>query len=323
MIMDVVIEARGPVGRWHLGVPVGQPPGRDEGTVAFNATELAGAGPGPAVPLHTAMTAELPRAESVGVRLPEYRGKSLIPVLSWLIVNRLAAPGAEAAWYLQKQQGPASCAALLSELGWQGVRHKREGRLVRITGTPPATAELPEAKGFTATIGTRELGFIADYGVFSPGSVDRGTELLAEIALKQAPVETLADIGVGYGALAVGLVRNGIAGRAVATDVDCLALWLAMRNAAANGVELKVSCTPDPLQTEMTRLTVCNVPTHIDAAQSTEFMQALAQRTRAGGTLLAVVHAALESRYTVHLERAALKVRRHPGPAHVVLEAEG
>ena len=319
--MDGRAEPLGPVRRWHLGTPVGDAPDQGEATVAFTAAELSAA-PGPAVPLHTAMSAELPRAESVGVRLPEYRGKSLVPLLSWLIVHRLAAPGAEVAWNLHKQQGPASCAALLTELGWQGVRHKREGRLVRITGTPPATAELPAAKAFTATIGARELGFLADYGVFSPGCVDSGTELLAEIALKQTPVEALADIGVGYGALAVGLVTNGIAGRAVATDVDCLALWLAERNAAANGVDLKVSCTPDPLKVETTRLTVCNVPTHIDAAQSAELMQALAQRALSGGTLLAVVHASLESRYVAHLERAALAVRRHPGPTHVVLEAQ-
>jgi ribosomal protein L11 methylase PrmA len=117
------------------------------------------------------------------------------------------------------------------------------------------------------------------------------------------------------------LVRNGIAARAVATDVDCIALWLAQRNADANGVPLEVQCTPDPRRLEPTPLTVCNVPTHIPVAESAELMRALAERTAGGGRLLAVVHASLEARYAQHLAAARLRVTRHPGPAHVVLAA--
>lgn len=294
------------------------------GTIAYTAAELIEnrKEAGPAVPLHTAMSAEPVRADSVLVRLPEYRGKSLIPVLSWLVADRLARPGAEVSWYLQKQQGPASCAALLTGLGWQDVGHKREGRLVRISGRPPESTELPEAKSFTDTIGSVELDFLADYGVFSPGHVDDGTALLAEVALQQEPVDAVADIGIGYGPLAIGLVRNGMARRAVATDVDCLALWLAERNAAANGVPLTVECTPDPLDVELTPLTVCNVPTHIQADHSTALMNSLAGRVRDGGKLLAVVHASLEERYVRKLETAGVRVAaRHRGAAHVVLEA--
>ncbi|MEI7033332.1 methyltransferase [Streptomyces pratensis] len=320
--MDAALPPPGQVDQWRLGMPAEGLSSR-VGTIAFTASALLDGRreAGPAIPLHTAMAEELPRATSVLVRLPEYRGKSLIPVLSWLVVNRLAHPGAEASWYLHKQQGPASCAALLTRLGWRDVRHKREGGLVRVTGLPPRSAELPEAKAFSGAIGSVELDFLADYGVFSPGHVDDGTALLAEVALRQSPVEVLADIGVGYGPLAIGLVRNGVARRAVATDVDCLALWLAERNAAANGVPLTVECTPDPLDVEPTPLTVCNVPTHIPADLSTALTNALAERVRDGGKLLAVVHASLEQRYAHKLAAAGVKVARHPGPAHVVLEA--
>ena len=109
----------------------------------------------------------------------------------------------------------------------------------------------------------------------------------------------------------------------MATDVDCIALWLAERNAAACGVRMDVHCTPDPLQAESTPLTVCNVPTHINAAQSAELMRGLAQRARGGRELLIVVHASLEARYARHLATAGLKAVRHPGPSHVVLEATG
>jgi Methyltransferase small domain len=342
--MDVRLPHIGHIDRWHLGIPAGGLGPRDGG-IAFSAAELAD-GPrtelntAPRIGLHVAMTAELPAAPAVRVRLPGYRGKSLIPVLSWLVTHRLARPGAEVCWYLESQQGPRSIAALLTGLGWQDVQRSRsrEDGLVRLSGSPPPHPSpsrpgdpgpdlprpaLPPARQFSAVLGAHELTFLADYGVFSPDRIDDGSRLLAEVMLRQAPVGAVADIGVGYGALAIAAVRNQVAERAVATDVDCLALWLAGRNAAASGVALEVRCTPDPLQAEATPLTVCNVPTHINAAQTAELMRALARRTERGRKLLIVVHASLEARYAGHLEAAGLTALRHPGPSHVVLEAAG
>jgi 16S rRNA G1207 methylase RsmC len=177
----------------------------------------------------------------------------------------------------------------------------REGALVRITGVPPRTARPPEPRVFEAAIGGQHLRFGADYGVFSPEGVDDGTRLLADVALQGPPVDVVADIGVGYGVLAIGLVRNGIARRAVGTDVDCVALWLARRNAAASRVQLAVEGASDPAVVEDTALTVCNVPTHINAARTADLMRSLARRARGGRRLLIVVHASLENRYADHL----------------------
>jgi Methyltransferase small domain len=370
--MDARLPDIGHVGRWHLGIPAGGlPPG--DGGIAFTAAELADSQPdhppraapnaapadalpadavpaaelsaAPRIGLHLAMATELPSAGAVTVRLPGYRGKSLIGVLSWLVTHRLARPDAEVCWYLQKQQGPRSVAALLAGLGWQDVQRERDGDLVKITGHPatwmprycgksdsrfPTTSlehagpgRLPPARQFSAVLGAHELTFLADYGVFSPDRIDDGTRLLAEVMLRQPPVGTLADIGTGYGPLAIAAIRNEIAARAVATDVDCIALWLAERNAAACGVALDVRCTPDPLQVQATALTVCNVPTHVSAVQSAELMRALAQRAMGGRKLLIVVHASLESRHARYLAEAGLAISRHPGPSHVVLDATG
>lgn len=313
------------VERWHIGFPAAEV-GQCDAGIAFTAEELAGGPQDRALRLglHEAMAAaELPRAGAARVRLPGYRGKSLIRVLSWLVTTRLTTPDAEVSWYLEKQQGPGSCATLLTELGWREVGKQREGKLFRVSGLPPTEAELPEARRFTAVIGEHELSFFADYGVFSPGHIDDGTLQLAEVALQLPPVTAVADIGVGYGPLAIALVRNGTAERAVATDVDCLALWLAERNAVNHGVPMQVRCTPDPLQVEDTPLTVCNVPTHIDSAQSAELMRGLVQRARGGRVLVIVIHAGLEARYAKHLSAAGLTMIRHPGKAHVVLEASG
>ena len=96
-----------------------------------------------------------------------------------------------------------------------------------LTGSPPEVAEPVQPKAYTTDIGGVAVQLAADYGVFSPAGIDAGTRLLLNVALRGPKVTTLADIGTGYGPLAVGLVRSGLAAHAVATDIDCVALWLA------------------------------------------------------------------------------------------------
>jgi 16S rRNA G1207 methylase RsmC len=279
----------------------------------------------PVLGLHQAMREPLPVAEqAVDIAVPEYRGKAMIPVLGWLVANRLAGPAALVSWRMTSRQGPDSIHRLLTGLGWQLKRRREAGRIV-LAGSPPDRDRLtlPGPARFTAQLGTASLELAADYGVFSPRTVDDGTRLLFEMVRRRStPVSSLADIGIGYGALALGLVRNGQAGEAVATDVDCVALWLAQLNAAAAGVALSLTCTADPREIAETELTVCNVPTHIDQAQSAALMSGLIARARYG-RLQIVVHTALERRYLSYLTDAGLRVVTDRGPKHVVLTADG
>ncbi|MGH3322148.1 MAG: methyltransferase [Streptosporangiaceae bacterium] len=304
---------------WHIGLP-GQL-GPDDGVVAFTASEAERAAPhaSTVISFHEAMAAPTPGALRVEIHVPPYRGKSLIPVLGWLAATRLGEDEAEVSWYLGKRQGPDSVRKLLEGLGWN-LDKKRVGRAICLHGTPPASPVLPEPHGFSASLGAREAALAADYGIFSPGRIDEGTALLLGVALRHRPVDTVADIGIGYGPLAIGLVLNGVARSAVGTEVDCVALWLAEQNAKDHNVAIDLTCSPDPSAARPTSLTVCNIPTHISGGETARFMAGLAERA-ARGTLLAVVHASLEKRYTRHMISAGLRVDRHPGPAHVVLEA--
>jgi 16S rRNA G1207 methylase RsmC len=288
----------------------------DTAVVALTAADLPTA-PAVGIGLHEAMTGDVaPARERVDIYLPAYRGKGLVSALSWLAA-RLAGPAAQVAWHLDKQQGPESIRKLLTAAGWE-LRSSRRGRLAVLEGCPPAGVAPPEPREFTAAIGSERLTFKADYGVFSPGEIDAGTRLLLEVALRCPPGALVADIGTGYGPLAIGLVRNGVASRAVATDIDCIALWLALCNAAAAGVGLDVRCSPDPSAVEASALTVCNIPTHINAAQTAAFMSGVLDRAR-HGRLLVVVHASLESRYTRYFTAAGLRPIAHHGAAHTVL----
>jgi 16S rRNA G1207 methylase RsmC len=249
--------------------------------------------------------------------LPRYRSKSFVTALGWLAAQRLAKPGAEVIWRMARNQGPDSVRALLSGQGWH-LAKERDGHLIRLRGEPPPGVDRPEPHAFRTSLGSRQdVVLAADYGVFSPSQVDDGTALLLDVALNRNAVDRVADIGVGYGALAIGLVLNGVATSAAGSDVDAVALWLAGQNARANHVPLDLILTSDPAAVEATPLTVCNVPTHMSAQESSRFMTALARRGRRA-TLLIVVHASLEHRYARHLAPAG-PLRRHPGPAHVVL----
>jgi 16S rRNA G1207 methylase RsmC len=261
----------------------------------------------------------------VAVQVPPYRGRAFLRVLSWLVFARLATPDATVSWHMSRNQGPDSIAGLLSDLGWQLRARERDRGGVRLVTRPPAPAQpvpVPVPTAFTATVGGQQLRLVADYGVFSPGAIDAGTAVLCDVALAGPAVDLLADIGTGYGAIAIALVRNGIAARAVGTDVDLVALWLARQNAAANDVELAVTGTPDPAALAPTALTVCNLPTHVDRSASAALIAGLCHRA-GHGRLLMVVHASLEARYARHLHHAGLRVRRHPGPSHVVLTVTG
>ncbi len=304
--------------RWCVGLPP-EPLGPADALVALTAAELSPTGrPAAVLAFHSAMAGQVAQAAGIDIYLPGYRGKSLIPVLSWLAATRLAEPGAQVTWHLRKQQGPDSVLRLLADLGWN-LRRSRTGQDITLAGTPPALATLPGPRSLSARLGDQAVCLEADYGVFSPQGIDQGTELLLRIALKSEPVPVVADIGTGYGPLAIGLVRNAIAERAVATDVDSIALWLAGRNAVAAGVELDARCSADPGTVPATALTVCNVPTHVDVAASASLMAGLLARAKRG-RLLIVVHRSLEARYARYFSASGVRARSHPGQDHVVLD---
>jgi hypothetical protein len=287
--------------RWTVG-------GEGAAAVAFE----TGAG----VPFHEVARGDpVPRAPEIDVLVPGFRGKRLLPVLSWLVTSRLASPGAVAHWRVERRHGPGPAQRELAPFGWE-LSPERAGRWLVLHGQVPAPHEPPPPRTFAPG----GVTFAADYGVFSPAGIDPGSALLLEAAASLAPVEAVADVGAGYGALAVSLVTAGRARRAVATEIDSIAAWLAERNARAAGVPLRLALDPDPLALERTALTVCNVPTHLDGPRSAALLAGLAERAR-DGRLLAVVHAALADRYARRLDLPGLRVERHSGAEHVVLEA--
>lgn len=309
------------VGTWLVGFD--EPPRGGAGAVVFSTEQqrrALDAGLRPVVPFHSAAAGPPPRrARQVVITPPTYRGMSFYRLLSWLVASRLAGPGAVATWRLDRQQGPKSVLALLEALGWS-LELARRGRTSALTGSPPERPEEPTPRRFRAALGRWSFDFEADYGVFSPGRIDDGTALLVDVALAGPRVESVADVGTGYGSVGLALLGNGLAAGALGADVDSVALWLAERNARRAGLALETVFEEDPVRLPAAPLTVCNMPTHLAAPASQRLARALAQRARRG-LVLVVVHASLEARYAEPFAEARTGVTRHPGRSHVVLRA--
>jgi 16S rRNA (guanine1207-N2)-methyltransferase len=74
-----------------------------------------------------------------------------------------------------------------------------------------------------------------DAGVFSRGSLDRGTELLIE-ALELGPCELVLDLGCGYGAVGIVAAKLSEGSHVVMTDINERAVRLARENVRKNAV---------------------------------------------------------------------------------------
>ncbi len=114
-----------------------------------------------------------------------------------------------------------------------------------------------------ARIRGKEYRFLTAPGVFSWRRVDKGTHLLAETAPFDR-VESVMDLGCGYGVLGIVAAREMGEGRVVMTDINPRAVWLARKNVELNGVEDVVEVRRgdlyEPVEGESFDLIVSNPP---------------------------------------------------------------
>jgi len=264
------------------------------------------------------MSVTVPDAPEVIINVPNYRGSSFVSLLSWIVTTRLASAHATIFWRPEHPRLLGYIKSRLEKLGWK-LESRRRGKVVELVGQLPEPHPPPKARRLVTQIEGRDVEFIADFGVFSADRIDAGTLALFEVALRGPSVKTLADIGTGYGYLAIGLILSGKAHRAISTEVDSVALWLAGLNARAAGVSLALAFEPRPDMVEPTELTVCNIPTHLEANKSRQLTLGLIRRANIA-RVLAVVHASLEGRYAKHFETQTLSVQRYHIYSHVVFD---
>ncbi len=309
--------------RWTIGV---SPPDRDDSVIALTldevrAAKLAHAG---GVRFDELLAgAEVEPADEVFVRPSMWRGHGFIALCEWIVCAKLAAPGSHVMWTVPARGGATGVRKVLTARGWEFTETRAKDKRHRHFegGAPPGTGEQPAARSFTASLGGRELSFEADWGVFSLGHIDEGTRALFEAA-SSVDAASVADVGTGYGAVAVGLAMCGPDTEVVASDVDLVALHLAWRNAAVNGVTIELIAEDDPSVLKPTELTTCEIPTHVSPGQTKLLVEGLVARSR-DGVVLVAVHNGLVERYVRLLTDVGADARVDDGDTHAILTLGG
>lgn len=104
------------------------------------------------------------------------------------------------------------------------------------TAQPASDAERREV---TVHLGGQEVTVETASGIFSPGHIDTGTQVLMR-HLPPAPAGDVLDLGCGWGPLALTAALDTADARVTALDVNQRALDLVRRNAVRLGVEGQV-----------------------------------------------------------------------------------
>lgn len=150
----------------------------------------------------------------------------------------------------------------------------------------------------TVTVDGRRLDLTTDSGVFSADGLDEGTRvLLDEVPAPPVGPVTLADVGCGYGPVAIALARRSPRATVWAADVNTRALELCRINAEAAGVADRVRVvTPDEVPEDL-RLDGfwSNPPIRIGKPALHNLLETWFARLRPGAKAHLVVHKHLGS----------------------------
>lgn len=136
------------------------------------------------------------------------------------------------------------------------------------------------------------LALATDSGVFAARAVDAGTALLLDVGARPpTDARVLADVGCGYGAIAVTLARRAPRAQVWAVDVNERALELTAANAAAAGVGDRVrTATPDDLPADLVVDALwSNPPIRVGKAALHDLLTGWIARLRPDGTAHLVV----------------------------------
>lgn len=107
----------------------------------------------------------------------------------------------------------------------------------------PASAD--ERRSLALRLADREVTVETASGVFSPGRLDLGTEVLLRTVPDPPPSGDLIDLGCGWGPVALTLALRAPDARVWAVDVNERALDLVRRNARRLGLDGVRAVTPD------------------------------------------------------------------------------
>lgn len=234
----------------------------------------------------------------------------------------LLPPGGRLFLAATERSGLARYREWLGDLAADVERHDTAVDCPLVVATAPATLDPPtvvEPRTVEPTVEGVDLSLVTVPGLFSPGSLDAGTRLLAA-AVEVADGERVLDLCCGYGALGAYASRAADC-EAWLTDDDAVATACAecsLRASDADGTVL----TGDGVRPVVDRrfdLVLCNPPTHAGDGVLGALLGGARDVVAPGGRLVVVHHRALSlERHLAGFETVA---ERRRGAEHLVLAA--
>ncbi|NEM89882.1 class I SAM-dependent methyltransferase [Galbitalea soli] len=117
-----------------------------------------------------------------------------------------------------------------------------------------------ELRQIHARLGGRDYELTTANGIFSPGRVDVGTEVLLSHTPAPPPGGNLLDLGSGWGPIALSLALASPRATVWAVDVNTRALDLVRRNADALGLGNVNAVSPEDVPDDVRFMTIWSNP---------------------------------------------------------------
>ena len=142
-----------------------------------------------------------------------------------------------------------------------------------------------------------DIDFDTSPDLFSPKSLDMGTELLLSV-LPKFDYSTALDWGCGWGAIALWLAKNNPNSKITAIDSDIAAVKSATQNAVSNNLT-NISVMPSHSYSDIPKnhkfdLILSNPPTHRGREVVEDMIKQGPSWLNPGGSLLLVVEARIK-----------------------------
>ncbi|ARK24675.1 16S rRNA methyltransferase [Sporosarcina sp. P37] len=147
-------------------------------------------------------------------------------------------------------------------------------------------------KQWKAEIRNRVLSFTTDAGVFSKGSIDEGSKLLAETFKEPSIGGDFLEIGCGYGPIALSIAMDFSDRTVHMVDVNERALSLSEKNAQHNGirnVRIYESSGVDSVEQEGFAAIITNPPIRAGKQTVFSFYKGAYEKLAPGGELWVVI----------------------------------
>ena len=112
----------------------------------------------------------------------------------------------------------------------------------------------------TVRLAGRDVEVTTANGIFSPGGLDQGTQVLLANTPAPPPGGDFLDLGCGWGPIALTLAMESPHATVWAVDVNERALDMVRRNAAALGLENVRACRPDDVPADVQFRTIWSNP---------------------------------------------------------------